>query len=393
MVVAYATFVSGAMALLQLPLAHQFHWSRAQVTFALPLMSWSTALLSPLLGRYFDMVGARRVLIGAAVGIALGTFALAFTNSNILYFYGCFVGLGLLGASVVGYYKIIAATFSRHRGKAFALFTVETTLASAVMPLLLNAVLNQWGWRAIFVALAAVKLFVAVPMLIAWLRDPAEEARKARATSAGAAAAREPVLEGMTLAETLRSGPFWMLILANLGGGLTIFGLIPNLIAMVSDQGIGRTTAVWAMSFMALFNALGQFGAGFVVDRIHTAKVAGFFLFLFPFGIFFLSYTSGATGVVPLFLGMALMGIGGGAQNPMQSYFITRLFGLKAFAQVQGMFRTVQAIVAAPAPWIVALIHDRTGSYSGAYIMFVCGTALSITMFMLMPRYKYAAGR
>ena len=181
MIVAYSTFVQGAMALLQLPLAHQFHWSRAQVMFALPLMSWPTALLMPLLGRYFDKVGARKVLIGTAIGISLGTFALAFTSSNIFYFYGCFIVLGLLGASVVGYYKIISATFSRHRGKAFA--------------------------------------------------------------------------------------------------------------------------------------------------------------------------------------------------------------------QVQGMFRAVQAVVTAPAPAIVAAIYVATGSYNGAYIMFVCGTALSITMFMLMPRYKYAAGR
>ena len=392
MIVAYSTFVQGAMALLQLPLAHQFHWSRAQVMFALPLMSWPTALLMPLLGRYFDKVGARKVLIGTAIGISLGTFALAFTSSNIFYFYGCFIVLGLLGASVVGYYKIISATFSRHRGKAFALFTVESTLVAAVMPLFLNAVLGHWGWRAIFVALAAVKLFIAVPMLIAWLRDPAEEARKTALIS-GSAAEPAPVLEGMTLAETLRSRAFWMLILANLGGGLTIFGLIPNLIAMVSEQGIDRTTAVWALSFMALFNAAGQFSAGFVVDRIHTAKVAGVYLFLFPAGIFLLSRASAASGVVPLFLGMALMGIGGGAQNPMQSYFITRLFGLKAFAQVQGMFRAVQAIFTAPAPAIVAAIYVATGSYNGAYIMFVCGTALSITMFMLMPRYKYAAGR
>jgi MFS family permease len=394
MVVAYSTFVSGAMALLQIPLIQEFHWKSPQIMLALPLMSWPTALFMPLLGRYFDKVGARKVLIGAAVGISLVTFALAFTSSNLLYFYGCFVVLGVLGASVVGYYKIISATFSRHRGKAFALFTVESTLIAAVMPLFLNAMLEQWGWRAIFVALAAIKLFVAVPILIAWLRDPAEEARKSRAAAEPAvAAAPAPVLEGLTLAETLRSAPFWMLILANLGGGMTIFGLIPNLIKMASDQGIDRTTAVWALSFMALFNAAGQFSAGFAIDKIHSPKVAGFYLCLFPFGLFLLSYSSGTTGVAPLLLGMALMGIGGGAQNPMQSYFITRFFGLKAFAEVQGMFRAVQAIFTAPAPWIVAMIHEGSGSYAGAYLMFTVGAALSITMFMLMPRYRYAAGR
>lgn len=390
MVVAYSTFVQGAMNLLQLPLTQDFKWSRAEVMLALPLMTWPTNLLMPFVGRYFDKVGARKLLIASGIGISLVTFALAFTTSNILYFYGCFVLLGLLGASVVGYYKVISSVFSRHRGKAFALFTVESTLVAAALPLLLNAVLDEWGWRGIFVALGAVKLFIAVPMLIAWLRDPAEEARKAPAP---AAAAPSPAVDGMTVLETLRSRPFWMLILANLGGGLTIFGLIPNMVAIAADQGVSRTTAVWAISFMALFNAAGQFSAGFVVDRIHTARVAGFYLLLFPFGLYLLSRTTGTSGLWPLFLGMALMGIGGGAQNPMQSYFITRFFGLKAFAQNQGLFRAVQAVFTAPAPWIVAKIHDNTGSYDWAYVMFFAGCSLSIVTFMLMPRYRYAAGR
>ncbi len=96
--------------------------------------------------------------------------------------------------------------------------------------------------------------------------------------------------------------------------------------------------------------------------------------------------------LLPLLAGMALMGIGGGAQNPMQSYFFTRFFGLKAFAQNTGVFRAIQALLTAPAPAIVGLIWDRTHGYGDAYLMFFAGALTSIVAFALMPRYRFAAG-
>jgi MFS family permease len=389
MVVAFSSFVQGAMALLQLPLVQQFHWSRGGIGFALTLMSWASAAAAPFVGRYLDLVGTRRLLIGAAVGISLVTFALSFTGPSILYFYACFVLLGLFGASVIGYSKIIAAVFARHRGKAFAFFTVESTAVAAVMPLLMSAVLGQWGWRAIFVVLAAIKLFVALPILLAWLRDPAEEAR-ARGEAPAATAPDET--EGLTLSQTLRTRTFWLIMLANLGGGLTIYGLLPNLVAMAAAQGLGRGAAVWALSFMSLFIALGQFSAGFVLDKVASAKVAAAYLVLFPIGLWLLVGASAATGPLPLLAGMALMGVGGGAQNPMQSYFFTRFFGLKAFAQNTGVFRAIQAVVTGLAPAIVGTIYDRTHGYGPAYGMFFAGAFLSIVVFLLLPRYRFAAG-
>jgi MFS family permease len=298
--------------------------------------------------------------------------------------------MGLMGGSVVGYYKIIATIFSRHRGKAFGLFTLEATLVGALMPLFMNTVLDQWGWRAIFIALAAVKLLVAVPILLLWLKDPTEEVRREAAANSA-----QPVTpsDGMTVVETLKSAPFWMIFLANLGGGLTINGLMPNLVAMANAQGLGRGSAAVALRFMALFIAIGRLTAGFVVDRVHTAKVAAAYLLLFPIGIFLLSGASPSTGPLPLFAGMAMMGIGGGAQDPMQSYFFSRFFGNRAFAQNLGVFRAIQSLLTAPAPAIIGLIFDRTGHYDLAYAMFLASAAVSITMFLLMPRYRYAAAR
>jgi MFS family permease len=143
------------------------------------------------------------------------------------------------------------------------------------------------------------------------------------------------------------------------------------------------------MSLMAIFNVIGQLSAGFVVDKVHTPKVASAYLCLFFVGVFLISRASAATGPVPLYAGVMLMGIGGGSQMPMRNYFFTRYFGLKGFASILGTFMSISAVLTAPSPFIIGLIYDRTHSYGGAFVMFMVAAAISIATFLILPRYRY----
>ncbi len=378
-------FAQGAIALVMAPLRREFHWSSAAIGLALTLMTWASAAAIPFAGRYVDRVGARRFLIVAAALITAVTAALGFSSSSLLQFYACFIVLGVLGASTVGYTKIISALFTRHRGKAFALFTAEATIVAAILPQLMKVFLEHDGWRGVFLWLAAIKLVVALPILLFMLRDPA-----ASGTGPGARPPPE-LVQGFTLGETLRRPVFWMIVAANAGGGLVIYGLMPHLVQMMRTRGLGLGQAVGAMSLMAAATAAGQLASGVIIDRFSTPKVSGGFLVLFLTGIVLLSRASAATGAWPLYLGVVLMGVGGGSQQPMRNYFFTRYFGLKAFGSVLGVFTAVQQVLTAPAPFVLGLIFDRTGSYALAFPMFMAAAVLSITVFMLLPPYRFTA--
>ena len=373
-------FAQGAVALVMGPIQHEFGWSRGEIGFSLTLMTWASAAAIPFAGRYVDRVGARRLLIGTAVLIAGVTAALGFSSSSLLQFYACFIVLGVLGASTVGYTRIVAGLFTRHRGKAFALFTAEATIVAALLPQLMKVFLEHDGWRGVFLWLAAIKLVVALPILLLMLKDPGGR---------GQAAAPAELQEGFTLAQTLKKPVFWMIVAANAGGGLVIYGLIPHLVAMMQSRHLTLGQAVGAMSLMSLATAVGQLAAGVIIDRYSTPKVSGAFLVLFLAGIVLISRASGATGAWPLYLGVVLMGIGGGSQQPMRNYFFTRYFGLKAFGAVLGVFTAVQQVLTAPSPFILGLIYDRTGSYDLAFPMFMAAAAVSITLFMLLPPYRF----
>ncbi len=373
-------FAQGAMAIVMLPLQQSFGWSRGEIGFALTLMTWASALAMPFYGRRMDKVGGRRPLLITAGLIAVVTLSLAAATNSILQFWLCFVVLGVLNASQIGYTKIISGLFTRHRGKAFAIFTAEGAIVAAALPQLLRYFLEGWGLRGLFVWLAAIKLVLALPILIAWLKDPAP---------APGATPDPALLEGEGLGEALKTPAFWLMTLANAGGGLVIYGLIPHLVGMMQGAGLSLSAAVNAMSLMTLATVAGQLTAGFVVDKVQTPKVAAAFLSLFFVGIFLVSRVSAATGPGLLYVGVILMGFGGGSQAPMRNYFFTRYFGLKGFAGILGTFMSISALLTAPAPWVIGMIYDQTHSYGGAFVMLLVGAAISIATFLILPRYRY----
>ena len=380
LMIAGGGFAQGAIALVMQPLQHSFGWSRGEIGFSLTLMTWASALAMPFLGRRMDRMGSRRVLLVTAGLITVVTLSLAAATSSILQFWGCFAVLGLLNGSQVGYTKVVSGLFTRHRGKAFALFTAESTVVAAVLPQLMKLFVEGSGWRGLFVWLAAIKLVLALPIMIAWLKDP---------DPAPGATPAPALLEGESLAEALRTRTFWLMTLANAGGGLVIYGMIPHLVGMMQGAGLSLSAAVNAMSLMALANVMGQLSSGFVVDRVQTPKVAAAYLCLFFVGVFLVSRASAATGPVLLYTGVILMGLGGGSQMPMRNYFFTRYFGLRGFGAILGTFMAISAVLTAPAPFVIGLIYDRTHSYSGAFAMFMVAAAISIGAFLVLPRYRY----
>jgi len=380
LMIAGGGFAQGAMGLVMQPLQHAFGWGRGEISFALTLMTWATALATPFMGWRMDRSGARKLLLVTSGLIALVTLSLAATTNSILQFWASFTVLGVLNASQIGYTKIISGLFTRHRGKAFALFTAESTIVAAVLPQVMKVFLQDWGWVGLFAALAGVKLLLAMPILIAWLKDP---------DPAPGAAPDPALLEGETLGQALKTRAFWLMTLANAGGGLVIYGLLPHLVPMMQGAGLSLAAAVNAASLMAVSNIVGQLSAGVVVDRVQTPKVAGAYLCLFLAGVYLISRASAATGPAPLYIGVILMGLGGGSQMPMRNYFFTRYFGLKGFGAILGTFTSISALITAPAPWVIGMIYDRTHSYGGAFAMFMVAAAISIATFFVLPPYRY----
>src|SRR5688500_5893183 len=167
--VPYVEAIIGPM--MMLPMIDEFGWTRTQYSFAPTFMFVIGAVSGLVFGRVADLSGPRSILvIGAVCGG--GTMLLLSQQSAELWrLYLAYALLGAFGSTGLGYTKIMGTLFTRHRGKALALFGAETTVAMATLPLLTNYLNMQYGWRSTYMVYGLI-MFAIAPVLYLLLRGP-----------------------------------------------------------------------------------------------------------------------------------------------------------------------------------------------------------------------------
>jgi MFS family permease len=288
----------------------------------------------------------------------------------------------------MAYIKVIAALFTRHRGKAIAILSAEQTVLSAFLPMLTNALILNLGWRGMYLVYGGMILAVAV-LLFFLLEEPAPVA-SSKASAAGGPPAM--MLAGMTISQVLRDWVFWMIVLAGVVGIALTGGMMTHMIAALIGKGFTQTQAASLTTLGMLVGVPGLVLGGWLVDGYHTTKVAAPFNLLAAAGAVLLYIVTASFGGMPMLIGsVCLSWFAMSAHRPMATYFHTRFFGLRAFTEVTGVqFTILGPITAASAP-IVGLIFDRTHSYDPVFILMIIAPLLSGVVWLVLPRYRYAA--
>ncbi len=153
-----------AMSLVLLPMTKEFGWSRTEFSFATTCIFFFGSISLWPIGRIADRIGVRPVLLFGTTIVGLVTLAMSLQTRSLTMLYVLYGLLGIFGSTGVVYMKIIAATFTRNRGKAMAILGAESMAATALVPLMANALLLNLGWRDMYVAFGAI-ILVLVPVL------------------------------------------------------------------------------------------------------------------------------------------------------------------------------------------------------------------------------------
>jgi MFS family permease len=124
-----------------------------------------------------DRYGARLVLALAALGWAVASLASgAVVGAGMGAFAVLFAARLLLGASQAATFPVAAVAVARHvpehgRTAASAVYLAASTLGAALAPLTLTPLMARAGWRAVFVASAAVGAAAAAAWYLLAPRD------------------------------------------------------------------------------------------------------------------------------------------------------------------------------------------------------------------------------
>jgi MFS family permease len=360
------------------PLGAEFGWSREATSSGFAIAAVTVGLCSPLLGRWIDRFGPRRIILPCMTVYVCGIASLALLRSAVWQFYvTCFV-LGVVGngAAHLAYSRSISTWFQRRLGLALAFVMVGSGLGAMILPVIAQAIISRSGWRAAYLALGCIALLLGLPLSWRYIRERGSTVRHESVPVAHS---------GKTWQQGLRSFPFWIIVAVLCVSSISMNGAITQMSALLTDRGIAASGAAICASILGGSSLFGRVGVGLLLDRFFGARVAFLISLATASGIFLLaranSFPAGC-------LAAALIGIGAGGEAAITPYLLTRYFGLRAFSTLYGVTWTFYAAAAAVGPVILGRAFDSTGSYTSLLVLLAAALTLAAALNLLLPKYS-----
>lgn len=374
-------------------LAAEFDWSRTQISVAFLILTYVMVLTAPLVGAMVDRYGPRKIIIPSAFLLGPGIISLYWIPDSLWLFYTAFFFIALVGAATTPtcYAKAVVCWFDRRRGLALGISMAGTGIGAILGPQIVQFAITQFGWRMGYVALGAITLFVAFPLVWMFLKNSPEtygvEAEPGPKRVAGDQSEMYKPNMGLTVKQSARTRPFWLLMLAFTMIGIFIPGILAHFVPLLVDRGISPEKATAAMSTFGVAVVFGRLLAGQLMDMFFAPRVAAAFL-LGP-AIGFAILALGASGNI-VFLAAIFVGLAIGAEFDVITFLSTRYFGLKSAGAISGLAFSAFNVGGGLGPAIMGYARDQTGEYTIALWILGASSLVAAALILLMGPYPKA---
>lgn len=390
-VVGTTSYVFG---LFVVPVSEELGLSRASVNNGFISFLAGTALAAPFAGRVLDKFPARLVIALGGLSFGLGMIVLSQVSSGLvmvllilLPIASGFAVCGTLGANTV-----VVRWFKKRRGAALGVMAVATSLGGFVFTPIIALLIEHYGWRTALFATGAMACIVIPTLALVLIRDRPTGAETGYEQEfndeAGGHTGRKAAGEERqwTYAELFRNRNFWLVSI-----GITLLfasdqALIVSQIPHFQDAGITAAAAAVITSFMAMSAIGGKILVGYLADKVDLRWV--FFVVAIAHMVLLVVYILMPTYWV-LFALAVSFGIGIGGVFPVWSTLLAWLFGSKSYGTIMGLMTIPMKLSGVITIRLVGEVHDRTGSYDAAFLIFSVMIALAIVLVsMVKPPEK-----
>src|SRR5215469_12333435 len=337
-------------------------WSRAEVALLPSLLALSAGISVLPIGWLLDRVEARLVMVVGAV--ASGSAFLIASRANTLFPMMAaylLLGIGISAATVLPASLVLANWFDARRGLAMGVAISGTTVGGMVMTLVASSEILGRGWRVAYVVLGLPMIVVVVPLVALTIRRPPGTVQLSVAQSAER-------LEGFETLEALRSRSFWMLVIANLCFGFSAAGTVAHMVAYLEGVGYQPSSAALAMSSFFGCAALGKVAMGYVADRI-SARLALAADLAATAMAFVMVFSAAHLMVLAVFA--VVFGVAAAAPLVLLPLLVAESLGRRRYGVLGALTGIAGTIGATAGPVVAGRIFDLTGSYTGAFELFI----------------------
>jgi MFS family permease len=343
------------------------------------------AIAAPLVGTLIDRHGGKWLMATGGVISGIGFLLLGQARDfwQFLFFRWLLVSPGdaLMGQMVVN--VSISRWFVRMRGRALALAGMGHGLAKVGMPLLAASLIVYAGWRGTWAVFGLLTLALVVgPSLLFMRRSPEDmgllpdgrsgdqQDSGALAKEAGSARAHRSAIDDVawSRSEALHTPAFWFIVITFGVAHVGVSGLNLHVFAFVSDQGHSEMVAALVMSTIAFMQFSTPIVWGLLAERSNIGRLIMAKFLIQAAGIL-LALSS--PGLLPLYAGFFLYGIGMGGTSILAEMIWANYFGRVSLGKIRGMGSLLTHAFSAGGPPFFGFLFDATQSYFLSFSIFI----------------------
>ena len=344
------------------PIADETGWTRAGISGAMTVGFVVMGVAGFLWGTLTDRIGARPVVLIAALMLGLGLF-IASRATDLLVFQ--FAYGGLVGASGGAFFAPLIATtlgwFDKNRSLAVSLVSLGGGVAPMTITPLATVLIATYGWRSAMMMTAITATALIIPAAFLIRRAPTALVEAPSPASDVAPAEPRPT----NIAALFRKPQFFILAGVFFLCCASHSGPIFHTVSYAMLCGASALAAASIYSVEGVAGLFGRLIFGVLADRIGVKRVIVAGLALQAVGIYGYIYVS----QLPHFYMLAgVLGLVYGGVMPLYSVLARDYFGPNVMGTVLGGITMTSSIGMAFGPLGGGWIFDTFGDYHWLYV-------------------------
>ena len=378
-----------AFGLLIEPLEQEFGWTRTQINLSLSFTAVGS-VIAPFLGYIMDRHGAKNIL-AVSMALIVVSYLLRPLMTELWHWYALsFIQyLGFSGASILPAGRLVGIWFQRSRGRVMGITLMGNNFGGITFPPLTTlalgmswhwAFINLSPWQGTYLLFGVIGVLMTVYAMVVVREFPTREQLRRRRGEEDAPSGDAPVvLTGWSLQESLRTKAFYAITVAMMLGSLTYTGVLTQVAAHLTGEGVSPGAAAIALSLLAGCGMCGKFIMGLLADRI-TARYSLMIDLLGQSGfLVLLTYFAGVSIPLPMLApGAALplvwvvvgcFGFFLGAFGALTPLIVQDAFGVRFYGSIMGVMSITMGVSSFLGPILAGWSFDTTGSYRFAFLL------------------------
>ena len=360
------------------------HLTRMQISMAYMTGTILSSLLLPLAGRYYDLLGARIMIVfsGIGLGFSLLLFSEASTliqllqsifpdlsslSSELFVMTVIFLLLRQFGQGIMAMVSrnTLAKWFERRRGLVSGISGIFVAFSFSGAPLFMNIIIEDYNYSGSMVLMALIFGFGMA--FIGWLffRDNPEDCgllmdgKKISPMTKS----NEPAEPEVTLKEALRTYNFWIFCLGLCSAAVIVTGFTFHVSSIGALAGLTRIEAYDLFIPMSLISVISHFLAGWASDRMPLKYLLMVLLVGLAVGCFGILNLESFWYRLMLIVGF---GVQAGVWGCLTVVAWPRFYGRKHLGAISGAFMGAQVFASAIGPVVFGMSESLNGDYSSA---------------------------